>query len=625
MRLFARGLRRLIDQETKLLNKMNDGRSVELLTNDQRMAREQAADYERKLWAKEEELSAIKADRDSRLQEARELSEEKDREIAEKDREIAQRGQEIAKRDQEIAVNKKTEKVLKREVKKGQAAAGIYRENTKNRIWFEANASDSVKKSLEYHTSFAKRTWAMFEERAAGKKIVLIGRGDRERFYDRYGKGDEISIDTAGESWASIQEYLECIGTADKVMLLLDKDWKMIAYSLVLMGCDREDIFVYSLMEYEAVERRMLHATWEELKTAARDTQLVLVTANERAGEFIDRFGGEFHVGGVLSAKKQEWGKAFKGFTIVPLKDASTVFPPEKTTLLLCSVNWNEYTNIFSGLGGYEGIYSLRLLSRSPVNKDSPYSQAFANVIGMCGHPPCTSEDRLEKIEQLRGLLADEDSVVTLENLLLFRETGADRYAFIAEDLVEAVDPPYFGRSFLSLSDKEVYVDVGIEDGQSIKDFIRRVHGRYKKIYGWEIVPGYVKKAQKAFRDERIEIVPYGAWDEDVTMHLISAGMASSVSSQGDEEVQCRRIDGVCQEPVTFLKMDIEGAEMRALQGARETIQRYKPTLAISLYHRRDDIWEIPLWLHELVPEYKLYIRHHKTTPNDTVLYAVSR
>ncbi len=597
MGLFAKGLCYLIDQETKLLNKMNTGRSVELMTEDQRMAREQKGELERRLWAKEEEIAAIKEDCDEQLQAARDLAEKKDREIKDK------------------------EKALKWEIKRREEAAYINEKNIKNKIWVEANTSDSVKKTLEYYTDFSKRTWTVFEEKASGKQVVLFSGGGYERYYDRYGKGDELLIDTARESWASIQEYLECVGIADKVMLLLDKDWRMTAYCLVLMGCKMEDIFVYGLMGYDDYEHRMLNTVWEELTAAVQDTQLVLVTANERAGEFIDQFGGQLNICGVLSAKKREWGQEFKGLTIVPVKEAPKVFPPEKTTLLLCSVNWNEYANMFAGWG-YERVYSLRLLSRSAVNQDSLYSQSFSDILGIVGPPPVRST-QLKKIEQVKAILADEDSVITLENLLLFRATRADRHAFIAEDQVKVVDPPYFTRSFIPLSDKETYLDIGIGDGQTIKDFIRRVHGRYKKIYGWEIVPDYVEKAKMAFCDERIEIVPYGAWDEVKTMYISGDGMASSVSAQGGTEVRCMRIDDVCQGPVTFIKMDIEGAEMRALQGARRTIAEYRPKLAISLYHRQDDIWEMPLWIHELVPEYKLYIRHHKATPNDTVLYAV--
>jgi hypothetical protein len=77
------------------------------------------------------------------------------------------------------------------------------------------------------------------------------------------------------------------------------------------------------------------------------------------------------------------------------------------------------------------------------------------------------------------------------------------------------------------------------------------------------------------------------------------------------------------KEPVTFIKMDLEGAELNALKGAEQTIKEQKPKLAISIYHKPEDIWEIPNLLLELVPDYKFYIRHYTLIGAETVLYAL--
>lgn len=73
---------------------------------------------------------------------------------------------------------------------------------------------------------------------------------------------------------------------------------------------------------------------------------------------------------------------------------------------------------------------------------------------------------------------------------------------------------------------------------------------------------------------------------------------------------------------VTFIKMDIEGAEIPALSGAEELIRRQQPKLAICVYHKTSDFWEIPLLLKEIVPRYTLRLRHHATVNCwGTVLY----
>lgn len=73
---------------------------------------------------------------------------------------------------------------------------------------------------------------------------------------------------------------------------------------------------------------------------------------------------------------------------------------------------------------------------------------------------------------------------------------------------------------------------------------------------------------------------------------------------------------------VGFIKMDIEGAEMEALQGARDTIRRDKPLMALSAYHRRGDVLAIMSYLHQIVPEYRFWIRHYGPLAYDSVLYA---
>ena len=74
---------------------------------------------------------------------------------------------------------------------------------------------------------------------------------------------------------------------------------------------------------------------------------------------------------------------------------------------------------------------------------------------------------------------------------------------------------------------------------------------------------------------------------------------------------------------VVHIKMDIEGAEKRALRGAVEIIRRDKPMLAICVYHKNDDLLEIPKLIKEIVPDYKFYLRHHNVAGTETVLYAI--
>lgn len=74
---------------------------------------------------------------------------------------------------------------------------------------------------------------------------------------------------------------------------------------------------------------------------------------------------------------------------------------------------------------------------------------------------------------------------------------------------------------------------------------------------------------------------------------------------------------------VDFLKIDIEGAEALALRGAHKLITRSRPVIAMSLYHKQQDLWELPELLFNLCTDYRFHVRQHFFNSFDAVLYAV--
>ncbi len=112
----------------------------------------------------------------------------------------------------------------------------------------------------------------------------------------------------------------------------------------------------------------------------------------------------------------------------------------------------------------------------------------------------------------------------------------------------------------------------------------------------------------------------------EVTRFFQSGTQGSSINSNSNEVVQCVAIDDILQnfEP-TFIKMDIEGAEYEALIGAKSIITRSKPNLAICVYHAVNHIWDIPILLKKLNPEYKLFLKSGNIFGMNTVLYATNK
>lgn len=172
----------------------------------------------------------------------------------------------------------------------------------------------------------------------------------------------------------------------------------------------------------------------------------------------------------------------------------------------------------------------------------------------------------------------------------------------------------------------EVYVDAGAFDGGTILDFIRWSNGTYKKIFALEPIKNmYEQTKQKMIQEnvERIEFINCAAWGRREELRFAENGAASHKSTNGNIIIQGVDIDSVVKdEKVTFIKMDIEGSELEALKGAKNTIRNHHPRLAICIYHKPIDVIEIPAYILELVPEYKFYVRHYDSSLEETVLYA---
>lgn len=119
------------------------------------------------------------------------------------------------------------------------------------------------------------------------------------------------------------------------------------------------------------------------------------------------------------------------------------------------------------------------------------------------------------------------------------------------------------------------------------------------------------------------DIYNYGVYDDNGKLYFSSNSSSTKVSKDGDIEVDVIKLDDFFKthEKPTFIKMDIEGAELAALRGCADTIREYKPKLAICVYHKPEDIFEIPEYILSLNPDYKMWLRHYTNLINETVLY----
>lgn len=184
----------------------------------------------------------------------------------------------------------------------------------------------------------------------------------------------------------------------------------------------------------------------------------------------------------------------------------------------------------------------------------------------------------------------------------------------------------YFDNEIIKFREQEVFLDCGCYDFETSLTFLQKCSS-YRKIVCFEPNEDNRRKILQKIEQlskDNIELLPYGVWNERDTLYFEGSGSSVMVSDEGKQKVEVVSIDEVIKDKVTFIKMDIEGSEMRALLGAAKTIVENRPRLAISVYHKPEDIIEIPAYILSLVPEYKLYLRHYSNYfATETVLYAI--
>lgn len=192
--------------------------------------------------------------------------------------------------------------------------------------------------------------------------------------------------------------------------------------------------------------------------------------------------------------------------------------------------------------------------------------------------------------------------------------------------------------------DKEQYFPVGIVFGKGYSEFVdcgaytgdtiaalTKNIGKVNKLIAMEPDADNFKKLTSSMASEKENIAneiclyPCGVWSSSKMLTFDDTQSPSChISESGHSYFQCLALDDVLINYVpSFVKMDIEGAEVEALKGACQTIKKHKPDLAISVYHRIEHLWEIPLLLKSLNNNYKFYLRSYDHFNQETVLYAV--
>jgi FkbM family methyltransferase len=238
------------------------------------------------------------------------------------------------------------------------------------------------------------------------------------------------------------------------------------------------------------------------------------------------------------------------------------------------------------------------------------------------------TRERAEDWLRLAHRLADDQSRETLYGVLLQR-LEYDR-EWIKDVRIGGRDE-YFGvaseTDTFVLGEREHFVDCGAHRGTVVQKLLSVTGWKYKSIHAFEPDAENFAALQTLtpWPLERFRPHPLAVSDRTEILRFHQTGtMGSCVSESGASTIQCVRLDDMVEQ-ASFIKLDVEGFEAKALKGAGQLLAKYRPRLAVASYHYAADLLDIAQTIDELAPGYSFYLRHHFGYFYDTILYATPR
>ncbi len=244
--------------------------------------------------------------------------------------------------------------------------------------------------------------------------------------------------------------------------------------------------------------------------------------------------------------------------------------------------------------------------------------------------------EKQEKLDRVLDGLADDASRDDLNHVL--KAAPVDMWRHWLKRVMSGME--YF--DYIQLQPEDVVLNCGVHGGAEIPQFLARL-GKRGRLFNVDplghryLQPFVVDAIEQADCQVTEVAAALNYRDGEIVLPVEEGGMAASYSiNRSDFEVRsgfqafpCIRIDDIFDnydlDRFDYLKMDIEGAEIAALRGGMQAIKRFRPTLAISIYHAPEHFWDIPCSLMRELEDYCFFVRHYHFISNETLLYAIPK
>jgi len=294
-------------------------------------------------------------------------------------------------------------------------------------------------------------------------------------------------------------------------------------------------------------------------------------------------------------------GHSFHGKTVLSYSQVKEKYD-EFIVLLSFASSRPEVIELIKSVASEYELYAPDV----PVSGDTLFTLDFYN-------------QNKDKFDLVRSLLADERSKEVYDKVIEYKITGSLAPLFDSE-----CDPDEPMRDILSVNNYKVVCDLGAYNGDTAREILS-LNADIEKVYALEPDRRTFKKLS-AYADIEPRVIPLnlGAWDKAETLSFSDQGNRNSGVGMGKGTADLAPLDSLVNEKVDYIKYDVEGSEKEAINGAKGIILRDKPEMLVSLYHRSEDLFALPLQIHALRPDYRMYLRRFPYIPAwDLNLYCV--
>ena len=319
------------------------------------------------------------------------------------------------------------------------------------------------------------------------------------------------------------------------------------------------------------------NSVWQNMRRCG--LPLVLYGMGNGADAVLDRMAAEgLTAAGIFASDEFVRGQNFRGFKVEHYSDIKARLENFAVVIAFAS-ELPEVISRFKALAAEHAVFAPHLpLYAGSEEVTKSWLEKYA-----------------ARLQNVYNNLADEQSCKVFANVLNYKLSGRPEYLWQCEtDRTEDLT------QLFSFGKEESYLDLGAYDGDTVREFLQLTGGSYKK-------EGL----------KNVQLVEAAVWNEDTELDFSdSGGRQSTLINAHKRKVRALKMDNLLQgEAVTYIKMDVEGAEKQALSGLEQHIKSDRPKMFIAAYHYDNDFFELPELLWQLCPEYKIYLRKHRYVP----------